>query len=98
MAENDLSTVALKKVSSIEKHLNNLQSAAQHLLSLYHYCQEAQHEDHTLSLDDLNYFHGVMDMAVDTISSELGLLKYADSPSAEAYVRKPQPPAQGGEA
>ena len=68
MAEQDSNTKALKRVESIEKHLRNLQSAADHFLSLYHYCREAEHEAFSLSLDDIGFFHGVMDMAIDTLS------------------------------
>lgn len=97
MAKQDFTTEALKRVRSIEKHLHNLQSSANHFLSLYHYCQEAEHEAFSLSLDDIGFFHGIMDMAVDTISAELGMLKYEGRPGAEAYVRKPQAKAEGGE-
>ena len=49
-----------------------------------------------MSLDDIGYFAAIMDMAVDTISAELGMLKYEGKPHAEAYVRKPQAAVQGG--
>jgi hypothetical protein len=97
MAEKDSTTKALKRVESIEKHLRNLQSSANHFLSLYHYCREADHEAFSLSLDDIGFFQGIMDMAVDTISAELGMLKYEGKPHAEAYVRKPQAAPKGGE-
>ena len=96
MAEQDSNTKALKRVESIEKHLRNLQISANHFLSLYHYCREAEHEAFSLSLDDIGFFHGIMDMAVDTISAELGMLKYEGKPHAEAYVRKPQAAPEGG--
>lgn len=95
--EKSYHKTAEERVKSIEKHLHNLQKSADHLLSVYHYCRECEHVDFSLSLDDIGYFHGVIDMAVDTISAELGMLKYEGKPHAEAYVRKPQAEAQGGE-
>lgn len=98
MAEKSYHKTPEERVKSIEKHLHNLQSSANHFLSLYHYCREAEHEAFSLSLDDIGFFHGIMDMAIDTISAELGMLKYEGKPHAEAYVRKPQAAAEGGAA
>lgn len=95
MAEKSYHKTAEERVKSIEKHLRNLQSSADHFLSLYHYCQEAEHEAFSLSLDDIGFFQGIMDMAVDTISAELGMLKYEGRPHAEAFTRKSQAAAQG---
>jgi hypothetical protein len=90
MAEKSYHKTAEERVKSIEEHLKKLQSSADHFLSLYHYCREADHEAFSLSLDDIGFFHGIMDMAVDTISAELGMLKYEGKPQAEAFVRQPQ--------
>ncbi len=97
MSLKNLTTkTAEERVESIEKHLRNLQNSANHFLSLYHYCRDAEHEAFSLSLDDIGYFHGIMSMAVDTLSAELGMLKYEGKPHAEAFVLRPQAPAQEG--
>lgn len=98
MAEKSYHKTAKERVQSIEKHLHNLQSSANHFLSLYHYCREAEHEAFSLSLDDIGFFHGIVSMAVDTISAELGMLEYEGKPLAEAFVRRPQAAAEGGAA
>lgn len=98
MAENHLTTEqAEKRVKSIKEHLESLHHAANFLNNLTNHLNELQEKTADLSLDTLNYFACIMDMAVNTISAELGMLKYEGRPHAEAYMRKPQAP-EGGEA
>jgi hypothetical protein len=98
MAEKSYHKTPEERVKSIEEHLKKLQSAADHFLSLYHYCREAEHEAFSLSLDDIGFFHGIMDMAIDTFSAELGLFRYEGRPDAFAFIRKPQAAPEGGAA
>ncbi len=97
MAEDHLTTEkAEKRVKSIEKHLESLQHAADFLNNLAHHHYDCEEKTANLSIDTLHYFECIMGLAVDTISAELGLLKYAGRPYAEAYIRKPQVASEGG--
>jgi hypothetical protein len=86
-----------ERIESIKKHLHDLQNAANHLLALRDFCEDAEIKHFGLSLDHIDYFFGVMDMASDTISAELGLLKYEGRPRAEAFIRKPNAGQEGFE-
>ena len=78
---------AEKRVESIKKHLKNLQDAADFLNNLANHQYDCQEKTADLSTDTLHYFGCIMDMAVDAISGELGMLNYEGRPHAEAYVR-----------
>jgi hypothetical protein len=98
MAEKDSTTKekAEKRVKVIEDHLQSLQGASDFMCNLIHYKQDCEEETATLSIDTLEFLRCIVDMAVDTISGELGLLKYAGRPEAKAYARSPQATPEGG--
>jgi hypothetical protein len=98
MAEKSYHKTAEERARSIEDHLKNLQSASGFLSNLANHKYDCQEKTAEFSIDSLYYFGCIMDMAADTISAELGLLKYAGRPDAFAYIPKPQAAAQGGEA
>jgi Na+/phosphate symporter len=97
MAENHLTTEkAEKRIKAITDHLESLQHAADFLENLANHKHDCEEETVSLSIDTLYFFRSIMDMAVDTISAELGLLKYAERPEGKAYVRSPQAAPEGG--
>ena len=98
MAEKSYHKTAEERVRSIEEHLKNLQTASAFLIWLANYKTDCEHRTAIMSVDNLSSFGCIMNMAVDTISAELGMLKYKGKPHAEAYVRKPQAAPEGGAA
>jgi hypothetical protein len=98
MAVLDISTEAGKRERSLVEHLQNLDRASNFLSDLSNHHYECKQEAVSMSLDVLNYLACIMDMAMDTISAELGLYRYPDRPQAKVFIRKPQAPeGQGGE-
>jgi hypothetical protein len=98
MAEKSYHKTPEERVKTIEEHLKNLQSASDFLRSLANHEYDCQEKTANLSLDTLYYFGAIMDMAVDSFSSELGLLKYEGRAESFAYVPKPQAAPEGGAA
>lgn len=94
--QNSTTEAAEKTVRTIKEHLERLQRASAFMICLANYKDDCEEKTANLSIDTLGFFGGIMDMAVDTISSELGLLEYAGRPQAKAYVRSPQAVPEGG--
>lgn len=89
MAKLDINTQAGKRERSIEEHLESLDRASKFLNSLANHEEECQEDTVKLSTDTLFYVAAIMDMAVDTLSAELGLARYADrSGEAIVFIRK----------
>jgi hypothetical protein len=85
-----------ERVKTFKEHLESLQHAADFLRNLANHQYDCEHKTADLSLDTLYYFGAIMDMAVDSFSSELGLLQYEGRPESFAYVPKPQAAPEGG--
>jgi hypothetical protein len=90
MAEKSYHKTPEERVKSIKEHLETLQHASDFLYTLAHHKDACEEETANLSTDTLYLLGSIMGMAVDTISAELGMLKYEGKPHAEAYVRAPQ--------
>jgi hypothetical protein len=96
MSEQDSNTKAAERIEIIAKGLEKLQHASDFLCTLAKFKNECETDPVELSVDTLFFFANIMGIAVDTISAELGMLKYEGKPQAEAYVRKPQAGAPEG--
>jgi hypothetical protein len=92
MAEKSYHKTAEERVESIREHLKTLQHGSDFLLILAKHKNGCEIDPVELSVDTLFFFANIMGMAVDTLSAELGVLKYEGKPHAEAFVRKPQAP------
>jgi hypothetical protein len=90
MAKLDITTEAGKRERSIEEHLENLDRVSKFLNSMANHEEACEEDTVNLSTDTLFYVAAVMDMAVDTLSAELGLGRFADKPEAKVFIRKAQ--------
>lgn len=79
-----------ERIKVIATHLETLQRAADFIFCLTNHESACGEKTVHLAIDTLQFFGGVMDMAVDTFSAELGLFKYEGEPEAVAFIRKPQ--------
>ena len=90
MSLKNLTVESEKRVKSITEHLERLDRYSKFLFTLMDHKYKLEEDTISMSLDVLEAFAIGMDMAVDSISAELGLCRYEGRPGADAYILKPQ--------